>query len=46
MKPQNFAKLLAAVAMITAFAAVASAATMVKGAMTKPCPTPITKPMM
>jgi hypothetical protein len=46
MKPQNFAKLLAAFAMLTALAGVATAATMAKGTMTKPCPTPIVKPMM
>lgn len=46
MKPQNFAKLLAAFAMLTALAGVATAATMSKSTMTKPCPTPIVKPMM
>lgn len=40
-------KVIVAVAMLTAFATVASAA-MTKGTMTKPCPTPtpIMKPMM
>jgi len=39
-------KVVVAVAMLTAFATVASAATMTKSTMTKPCPTPIVKPMM
>ena len=46
MKPQNFAKLLAAFAMLTALAGVATAATMTKSTTAKPCPTPIVKPMM
>lgn len=46
MKPQKFAKVVAAVAIITALAGVASATTMMKGGMTKPSPTPVMKPMM
>jgi hypothetical protein len=47
MKIQKIVKSVVVVAMLTAFAAVASAA-MTRGTMTKPCPTPtpIMKPMM
>jgi hypothetical protein len=45
MKAQNFAKLLAVVTILTAFAAIASAATMYQRSMTELCPSPISNTM-
>lgn len=40
MKPQHFAKVLAVVAMVTALAGVASAASMIRGTTTRPAKMP------